>query len=173
MNISYESCTTPPDREPMTALLKDYYELMIARVQNLGGPELNAGQAAIDEFWAEIDAFLPPNGRLILAKSDDGTLLGCGSLKTIGDGRGELKRLFVRPETRGHGVGRKLVELRLDAARVMGLKTLIVDTLKNNVEMRGLYESLGFQEAEFLPESATFKLVPELQPYLCFYTKDL
>jgi N-acetylglutamate synthase-like GNAT family acetyltransferase len=108
-----------------------------------------------------------------LARSEDGTLVGCGSLKSIGMVKGELKRLFVKPETRGHGVGRRIIEMRIDAAREMGLKTLFVDTLKNNIEMRGLYKKLGFKEIDLYKESATHQLLPQLTPFLCFYSINL
>ena len=139
----------------------------------MGGERPSESSPALREFWDEIDLFLPPKGRLLLAHTADGALVGCGSLKTLTREKGELKRLFVKPETRGTGLGRRLVEMRLDAAREMGLKALYVDTLSANVEMRGLYKKLGFDEIEFYPESATYRMLPELLPLMAFYTIDL
>lgn len=156
----------------MNALLTEYYDLMISRIQALGG-SVPPGKKALEEFWNEIDLFLPPTGQLFLAKSEDGALVGCGSLKSLGSAKGELKRLFVRPEARGLGVGRRLVEMRVDAARQMGLRTLLVDTLKNNFEMRGLYQKLGFEEIDGYSESASLKLHPNLKNVLCYYSIDL
>jgi len=157
----------------MDALLGEYYAMMTSRIEAMGGTAPAGGQHAIEEFWDEIDLFLPPHGRLYLAKADDGVLLGCGSLKPIDADRAELKRLFVRPGARGLGIGRKLVELRINAAREMGLRELLVDTLKNNVEMQGLYGKLGFKRIDLYRESATYRLVPELGPYLNFYSMKL
>lgn len=173
MNVHYESCEQAPDAGPMNALLGDYYALMTSRIEEMGGAAPTGGQQATKEFWNEIDLFLPPHGRLFLARDDDGALLGCGSLKKIDARRGELKRLFVRPSARGLGVGRKLVQLRIDAARDMGLNELLVDTLKNNVEMQGLYDKLGFSRIDIYRESATLRMVPELGPYLCFFSMKL
>ena len=172
MHIVYENCQVPPDKAPLDELLTEYYDLMISRIETLGG-SVPPGKRALAEFWDEIDLFLPPTGQLVLARSDDGTLVGCGSLKSIGSAKGELKRLFVKPETRGHGVGRRIVEMRIDAAREMGMKTLYVDTLKNNIEMRGLYQKLGFEEINFYEDSATHQLLPQLAPFLCFYSINL
>jgi ribosomal protein S18 acetylase RimI-like enzyme len=172
MSIVYEICQSPPDRAPMNELLTDYYDLMISRIEAMGG-SVPPGKQALDEFWNEIELFLPPSGLLVLARLENGALVGCGSLKEIGEGKGELKRLFVKPETRGHGVGRRLVELRIDAAREKGLKTLYVDTLKNNTEMRGLYKKLGFEEVDLYEESASYRLLPQLTPFLCYYSIDL
>jgi GNAT superfamily N-acetyltransferase len=170
---SISSCSTPPDIDEMNNLLGEYYALMIARVQAMGGEAPARGTIAIDEFWDQIDEFLPPKGRLFIARDDTGRFIGCGSLKQVGDGKGELKRLFVRPEARGAGLGRRLVDLRIEAAREMGLSTLLVDTLAANVEMRGLYAKLGFSEIELYPESATNQMLPALLPLLRFYKLDL
>ena len=156
----------------MNALLHEFYDLMISRIEAMGG-SVPPGKKAIEELWNEIDLFLPPKGQLVLAKSEDGTLIGCGSLKSLGSSKGELKRLFVRPQARGHGVGRRLVEMRIDAAREMGLKSLYVDTLKNNLEMRSLYQKIGFKEIDGYSESASLKLHSNLESVLCFYTIDL
>jgi N-acetylglutamate synthase-like GNAT family acetyltransferase len=172
MSIYYEICKAPPEKAPMDELLTEYYDLMISRLEAMGGSVPRRKQA-LDEFWDEIDLFLPPNGRLVLARLEDGDLVGCGSLKEIGDAKGELKRLFVKPETRGHGVGRRLVEIRIEAAREMGLKTLYVDTLKNNIEMRGLYTKLGFEEVDLYEESASYRMLPQLKPFLCYYSVNL
>jgi ribosomal protein S18 acetylase RimI-like enzyme len=145
---------------------------MISRIEAMGG-SVAPGKKALEEFWNEIDLFLPPTGQLVLAKSEDGTLVGCGSLKSLGSTKGELKRLFVRPQARGLGLGRKLVELRLDAARQMGLRSLSVDTFKNNLEMRGLYQKMGFEEIDGYSESASLKLHPGLDSVLCYYSIDL
>jgi GNAT superfamily N-acetyltransferase len=170
---SITSCSTPPDADQMNNLLEEYYALMIARVEGMGGEVPKDGNPAIQEFWDQIDEFLPPRGRLYIASDDIGRFVGCGSLKQIGNGKGELKRLFVRPEARGTGLGRRLVDLRIEAAREMGLTTLLVDTLAANVEMRGLYAKLGFSEIESYPESSTKQMLPSLLPLLRFYELNL
>ena len=97
MNIVYEICQTPPDKAPMNELLTEYYDLMISRIEASGG-SVPPGKQALAEFWGEIDLFLPPTGQLVLARLEDGTLVGCGSLKEIGKAKGELKRLFLKPK---------------------------------------------------------------------------
>ncbi|PCH70712.1 MAG: GNAT family N-acetyltransferase [Rhodobacteraceae bacterium] len=170
---SISSCTAPPDTDKMNGLLREYYALMIARVQEMGGDVPTGHEPALKEFWDQIDEFLPPEGRLFIASDDDGRFIGCGSLKQVGGGKGELKRLFVRPEARGTGLGRRLVDLRIEAAHEMGLSTLLVDTLTANVEMRGLYAKLGFSEIDLFPESATFQRFPALRQYMRFYELKL
>ena len=166
------SCFVPPEREAFTALLKEYYALMIARIEADGG-SVGDSFTAIIEFWNEIEVYMPPEGRLFLAKSDAGDMIGCGMMKKIGPDVAEMKRLYVKPEARGTGLGRHLVDRRIAAAREMGVKTLLVDTLRANVEMQGLYHSLGFAEIEPYPESSSAKMLPELMPLMVFFRMDL
>lgn len=166
------SCSTPPERGPFTELLKEYYALMVARIEADGG-FAGDGSKAIEEFWDEVDKFMPPDGRLFLAENGAGDMIGCGMMKKIGPDVAELKRLYVTPSARSTGLGRQLVERRIMAAQEMGVKTLLVDTLKANVEMQGLYRSLGFEEIDGYSESSTVKMVPELMPLMVFFKMEL
>ena len=168
-----EMATAAPERAEMDDLLSEYYALMHARLNDMGCQIETPGNQALEEFWDTIDDVLPPRGRLYLARTPDGALVGCGSLKEISAGKGELKRLFVRPAARGTGLGKALVDVRIAAARDMGMNELLVDTLKANVEMRGLYAKLGFEAVDFNPVSATYKLFAELLPYMCFFRKSI
>jgi hypothetical protein len=91
VQITFESCLVPPERISMNEILTEFYDLMISRIEAMGG-SVAPGKKALEEFWNEIDLFLPPTGQLVLAKSEDGTLVGCGSLKSLGSTKGELKR---------------------------------------------------------------------------------
>ena len=172
MQVRVDMADSPPEREEMNAILREYYELVIGRLVADGGPEMTP-DAPIADFWAHLDEFLPPRGRLALARSNDCRLLGCGTLSDIGDGCGEMKRLFVRPEARGTGLGRRLVEARIEEVRKMGLRTLLVDTLRLNVEMQALYDKQGFRRIREYPQSGTIRGFPELAPYMIFFQLDL
>jgi len=135
--------------------------------------DLAAPQSALAEFWANSSDYLPPNGCLVVARDDAGRIVGCGMLKRLDQDTGELKRVFVTDLARGTGTGRRLIEAREAAARKMGLKRLVADTLTPNVEMRSLYPKLGFVEVKGPIETTTYIDQPMLRPYLHYFTKDI
>ncbi len=91
----------------------------------------------------------PPRGTLLLA-TVDGTLAGCCALRPMDSSdypnASEMKRLYVRKAFRGFGLGRRLAEATLDAARQAGYASVLLDTLSDMEAARALYEELGFEE---------------------------
>jgi GNAT superfamily N-acetyltransferase len=89
------------------------------------------------------DHYTPPTGEAFLG-SGDGRALGICLLRKEADGGGELNRMYVRPEARGLGLGRRLAQAVIDEARAEGLHTLRLGALYRHKEAIPLYESLGF-----------------------------
>ena len=90
--------------------------------------------------------YAPPRGRLLLAIEGE-QFAGCIALRRYDDGACEIKRLYVRPEFRGQGLGKKLVTTLIDGARQSGYKRMLLDTLPGKMdEAIALYRLLGFRE---------------------------
>jgi ribosomal protein S18 acetylase RimI-like enzyme len=89
--------------------------------------------------------YAPPEGALLLARWNDQSA-GCVALRRFEAGVGELKRLYVRPAFRGHGIGRALSDAAIEAARAAGYARVRLDTIGSMVEAVALYRSLGFQD---------------------------
>jgi len=86
-----------------------------------------------------------PQGRLYLAFYDDQPI-GCIALRAVDDGRGEMKRLFVRPAARGLGAGLALVARLLADAKAIGYREIVLDTLPSMNDAQRMYERLGFRD---------------------------
>lgn len=89
--------------------------------------------------------YAPPDGRLLLAYHHEKPV-GCVALRRIDATTGESKRLYVRPEQRGRRTGRRLVEQVIAAARAIGYRRLVLDTLPQMAEAQSLYRWFGFRE---------------------------
>ena len=90
----------------------------------------------------QLQSFYAPPGRILLAT--DQRPLGCVALLPIGPGVGELRRLFVIPEARTTGLGRRLAKRTIEYARHGGVQRVVLNTLPAMTNARALYESLGF-----------------------------
>lgn len=93
----------------------------------------------------ELDDYIPPGGAFLIAQIF-GEPAGCGALRTLAPGIGEIKRMWVSPEVRGLGVGRRLLETLERTARERNLRAVRLDTHSSLAEALQLYRSSGYQE---------------------------
>jgi ribosomal protein S18 acetylase RimI-like enzyme len=90
--------------------------------------------------------YASPEGRLLLA-THQGVPAGCVALHRLEAGICEMKRLYVRPQFRGKGLGRALAERDIAEARQIGYTRLRLDTVEPMMQAAvAMYRQLGFRE---------------------------
>jgi GNAT superfamily N-acetyltransferase len=90
------------------------------------------------------EPYVAPRGVLWLAWEDE-VALGCVALQELAPDTAELKRMYVRPESRGRGVARRLTEHAISVATARGYSRLRLGTLPTMHAAQQLYASLGFR----------------------------
>ena len=89
----------------------------------------------------------PPTGGLWLAW-DGPDAVGCVALQWLAPGVAEIKRMYVRPASRGRGVARALARHAIAEARALGYERLRLGTLTSMHAAQRLYASLGFRPVD-------------------------
>jgi putative acetyltransferase len=89
--------------------------------------------------------YAPPEGRLLLVECE-GQLAGCVALHALEPGICEMKRLYLRPQFRGKGLGRILAERIIAEARQTGYRLMRLDTVEPVMkDAVAMYRKLGFK----------------------------
>src|SRR3569623_1646765 len=152
-------------RERLVAAMAEVERLMRAAavVVEIADPASDDSRACVEAYLREIDArfdtgfdptrgpsadpgeLVPPSGVFLLARVDEDPI-GCGALKVIGEGIGEIKRMWVAPAARGLGIAQRLLTALEQQARDMRLHTPRLDTNRSLVEARALYAANGYGE---------------------------
>lgn len=89
----------------------------------------------------------PPHGVLILAIVDE-NVAGCIALRKNSEDTCEMKRLYVRDDYRGLGIGKRLISIILEEASRLNYHYVRLDTLPSMKKAQELYISLGFYDIE-------------------------
>jgi putative acetyltransferase len=129
-----------------------------------GAEALAAARELLQEYWdsfgftpcfqnfsAELAGlpgdYAPPRGRLAIGRVD-GRPAGCVAMRPVDERRAEAKRLYLRQEFRGLGLGRALIEWLIAEARAEGYAELIGDSLPVMRDAIALYDRIGFERTE-------------------------
>ena len=137
----------------------------VRRIIAESGAYLQALYPSESNHLADVDA-LAASDAVFLAARRNGELLGSIAFRIIAPGRAEIKRMFVRVEARGVGLGRRLLQALEDAARQQNIDRISLETGIRQREAIGLYRASGYQDC---PPFGTY--TPD--PLSLFMTKRL
>ena len=119
----------------------EVFALTVAQQEEMRG--LYDGEADIGpvrDAWM----FEPPDGAFLAARID-GRAVGCGGIARFDETRGELKRMYVEPGSRGLGLGRLLLDALEMEARRLGYVAVVLETGDRQPAALGLYVSAGYE----------------------------
>lgn len=91
--------------------------------------------------------YILPEGMLLLAFCD-GKVAGCIGLRKLTSSTCEMRRLYVKPEFRAMGIGRKLALASIEKGQALGYSFMRLDTIPHFREAVALYEAMGFKRIE-------------------------
>jgi putative acetyltransferase len=75
---------------------------------------------------------------------DEGVVIGTAGIAPVGEGRYELRKMYLRPGTRGRGVGQQLLQACLDFAKRQAARAVVLDTREEMKAAIAFYEKNGF-----------------------------
>ena len=100
----------------------------------------------------------------------EGVIMGMGALDQIREKTGAIKRMYIRPEYRGKGYGKALLQQLLQKAKEFGYHSVYLETGLSFTAAQHLYRSLGFVERDAYPET---EIPPPLRSKFVFMEKNL
>lgn len=163
MTILVARAETDEDLEAVRQLVRAFVRWAMAEIAKDDNP------AVFDGLEREL-AGLPgryalPGGGLVLARLD-GRPAGCVAFFDRGERLMEIKRMFVAPEARGHGIGGRMLARLLADARSQGHRRGLLWTHKTMLAARAIYRRAGFREvplsAEFIGAAAGIDICMEM-----------
>jgi GNAT superfamily N-acetyltransferase len=130
--MKLEVVATPPDDEPAQLLLQAFENEMAV----LYGRERHVCPP-------QPDGMRPPKGTFLVFVNE-GRPLACGGLRPMSSWTAEIRRMFVQPRARGHGLGRFVLESLEREARKLGYRFVQLETGERNLAAQALYAGCGY-----------------------------
>ncbi len=129
----------PPDTEDARWCFENYFRDL--------GDRFGVGFDTDQTISAMSELLTPPNGTFAMARLD-GRPVGCGALSIKESRIGEIKRMWVAPEVRGLGVGKRILTMLEEFGRDFSLTVLRIEANRILGEAQSLYRSSGYTETE-------------------------
>lgn len=134
----------------LEACLPEHFDAAIVLIKaylNFLGEDLSF-QHLDEEYQKLAIMYGPPEGSIILCKTDNEQYAGMVAVRNKGNGVCEMKRLYVLPSYNGLGIGKELCLRIITTAQQLGYKKMVLDTLQRLQPAYQLYIRLGFTETD-------------------------
>ena len=138
-------------QQDLKSMLDDYLNLVAKEVRH--DPwrfQINIAEA-LDFTFKNLHDFTPPKGKIFIAQKSNQTV-GTASIKKIRPETAEIKRMYVKSEFQGNGIGNLLLENAIEEAKRIDAKEIFLDSPPPFKPAHKLYEKYGFKIFQEYPE---------------------
>lgn len=161
-------------RENFTELCEEYFNWMASQLQKNYDIDvyLTLGITLQDYVRSNVDEFVTSlsSDEVLYLLREKEEIIGMGALRKLKEGTGEIKRMYIKPEYRGKGLGREMLQLLLDKAKEYGFSEIYLETGAFMTPAQRLYRSMGFHDRKEYPET---EVPPQLRRYWMFMEKRI
>lgn len=147
--ISIQRAETPDDLDAVRALIRGFVRWTMAGIAQTDNPAIFAGLET--ELAGLPGRYGPPTGSLVLARLE-GKPVGCVAFYAHDASTIEVKRMFVLPQARGHGIGGRMMELLLAQARAAGFRRVLLSSHHSMHAAHATHRRAGFHEVPIAAE---------------------
>jgi ribosomal protein S18 acetylase RimI-like enzyme len=166
--IDINQARLPEDLRCVQDLLRQYLDWVGNQLRKVNNEVVDI-DTMMHRSMSELDAYMPLEGRLLLAQYHSSSA-GIVFMKKSRHDSCEIKRMYVVPEFRGCGIGQALLDHVIEDARIEGYSYILLDTVEFMQQAQSLYRSRGFKQIDPYPES---EMRDSLSKYLIYMSLDL
>lgn len=166
--IDINQASLPEDLKCVQDLLRQYLEWVGYQLREMNNEVVDIN-TMMHRSISELDTYMPPEGRLLLAQYHSSSA-GIVFMKKSRHDSCEIKRMFVVPEFRGCGIGQALLDHVIEDAQFEGYSYILLDSVEFMQQAQSLYRSRGFKQIDPYPES---EMTDSLSRYLIYMSLDM
>ncbi|MEM8762767.1 MAG: GNAT family N-acetyltransferase [Bacteroidota bacterium] len=133
---------TPEDNHAVTALVRQVIVEMEVPIE---------GSAYHDEALNDMYSAYQEENHSYFVVEANGTIIGCAGIGPLEHADGkvcELQKMYFLKDARGKGIGAKMIQKCLDAAKAFGFEACYLETMPNMIAAQKLYQKNGFEYLE-------------------------
>lgn len=147
--ISIQRAETPDDLDAVRTLIRGFVRWTMAGIAETDNPAIFVGLET--ELAGLPGRYAPPTGCLVLARLE-GEPVGCVAFYAHDASTIEIKRMFVLPQARGHGIGGRMMALLLAQARAASFRRVLLSSHHSMHAAHATYRRAGFRDVPIAAE---------------------